>query len=264
MKNLAAGLLAIVFGLSLGITVVAWLADSTVLNPQAVLAAVPADTYPQAAKALPQALGQLTPLSQDEKLILADKIDPGLVRQIGDSLITQEIDYLHGHGQTPRLDLRELASRLRAEGAPLPQQLYDRLDQPISLQSAVVDQAGVPLVRWLDLFKVWGIIISLILAVLIWLLGAHLRFRTLAKGAVTAVLVVALSLAFVKLLPSLASSGFSTSPLASLAATIKAALGRMTAGYAQQSVRAMLALVAVAMVLTVAQVLFGREHKRRH
>lgn len=264
MRKLASGLLALFFGLALGLTVVSWLANSTILKPSSVLAAIPADTYPRAAKALPDALAQLTPLNQDEKLILANQIDPGLVRQIGDSVVTQEIDYLHGNGRTPRMNLGQLADRLRTEGAPLPQKLYDRLDQPISLQSKVIDNTAVPAVGWLDRLRLWGPAISLVLAALIWLLGAHLRFRTLAKGAIIAAVVVAASLAAVKLLPSLAASGLGTSPLASLAAIIKAALVSMTGAYVYQAVRAMLVLVAAAVVLAVAQVFFGRKPKRHH
>jgi hypothetical protein len=261
MKNGLATFLAIIFGAVLGLTLVAFIANATILKPQTVVSAIPDEAYPAMAKGLPQALGQLTPLSKDEKLILVDKIDPSMMRQISRSVVEQEIGYLHGNGRTPQIDLRELSGQLRAEGAPLPQTLYDQLDRPIPLKTSGANQSAVATVSWLDHLRTWGLIFAIVLAVLIWLLGAHYRYRSLAKGAVTAVIVLGISLLVVGAIPSLASSGLSTSQLAALAEPIKSALKAVTRSYNHDVTNALLGLVAAAMALLVVHVLFGRQPK---
>ena len=261
MKNALAGFLALIFGLVLGLTLVAWVANATILKPQTVVSAIPSEAYPAMAKGLPSAIGQLTPLTEDEKVILTQQIDPALMRSLADSVVTQEVQYLHGKGPVPQINLQILANRLRLEGAPLPAQVYDQLDKPIVLKTSGANQTAVSAVGGLDRLRLWGPFIALVLAVLIWLMGAHFRFRTLAKGAGVAAVVLGVSLLVVGAIPSLASSGLSTSQMAAIAAPVKKALAAVTHGYTHEATQVMLALLALAMVLVVAHVLFGRKPK---
>lgn len=263
MKGFAAGLLALLLGLALGLTLVAWQADSSVFEPKSVLAAIPDDTYPALAKNLPDTLGQLTPLTADEKAILAGQIDPGLLRQIVAEAVNSELNYLHGKNNEASISLAPLSNRLKAEGAPLPAQLYTRLDQPVIIQNNGAENTVKPLVGWLDEAKIAGPIAAAVLAVLIWLLGAHYRYRTLAKAALVAVVAVVVSLVIAGIAPSLVSSALGTSAAAALAPTVKTAMTSITHTYTHGLLLPLIILAVAFVILMAAHLVLGRKPRHR-
>jgi len=260
LARLSAGIL----GLALALAVISWTADSDLLQPASLLNQIPPSTYTQVAAVLPGAISRAAAVSTDQQALLSQFIDAGLVQHLANTVVTGELDYLHGQGAVPMLDLSPVAAKASMNGAELSPQLQTFLDKPQPLGAAGPNQDMRGVVTWLDRSRWLAPLVAVIMAVLIWFLAKHHRLRYLADSMLVALVAVGAAILLSLSLPSLADSLLATSTAAKLAPPIKSAAAGITARYNHTLIIAAAIFALAALGLYIAQYFYGRFERHHH
>ena len=186
-------LLTIVLGLSLAATAVAWVADATIWNQTYLENAVQSTNLAAGlSTALPAMAASYTP-DAHAKAAFINVLTPTYINSQLQTIIPSFIDAYRHDGPRPTLNLTDIGQEFTTLNAPVPPNLQALIDQPIPLLSANLD---TPLrlighltgqLRWLAPF------IALAVAVLIFILTGHRRWKGLAAGTFLGAILTALA-----------------------------------------------------------------------
>ncbi|HSX00785.1 MAG TPA: hypothetical protein VLF67_00965 [Candidatus Saccharimonas sp.] len=219
ITRLLSGLLV----LALVVGAAAWVLSATVWNASYLMHKAD-DTHlaDGLAAALPEALASNTSTSSDTKYILTQVITPSLVRDQLDTMLPALITFFERGGQAPRLDLREIESRITAAGYDVPAELKPALDTPQSVGTTGAGPGLRSAIQQTGQLKWWAPLAAVVLAGLIVLVAGHRRWLALAEAAFFAGLLTLAAAGLAQFLPALVDSMLTTSPAKALAAPVRA------------------------------------------
>jgi len=249
------GLAVWVLGLAVAASVVAWVTDAKLLEPQPLLQSVPATTYSGLANGFPAALSKVVSLTPDDQALVAQFVDATWLKQLTDQVVTAELGYLHGQSAAPTIDLQPLLDRLNAGGATVPPQLASYLSQPQPIAATPVAGPLRTEVHAVDALRWLGPLLAMVLVGVICLTAGHHRLRSLAKGLLIAAVCLGLVWLWDLVTPTLIGTGLGASPLKPLATPIGQALTGPFQSANHLYIVAIIILLAIALVLAVAETL---------
>lgn len=250
-------LLALVLGLFVALTGWAYVSSETLFNSSYLIAqADSAKIYPSLATATPTLLGELTPLTADERTLLGQLVTPSFVHDRLSSLLPQAERYYRSGGRRPELDLRDLQTAAQSANVQLPSALNKQLARPLPVTAGALDSRLSQIVRWSDHLRIIGPIVIALLLGLGYMIGRKRRGLLLAEAALVGAGGVLIASGIVLLIPRLIASTANTSAAKPLAIPLTAWLIAVTDLASHQLIIVAVALATLALVAATLHVLF--------
>lgn len=169
----------------------AWMIDSTILQPRALLPALQKSGTPAAiAKAIPDSIE--TNATPADAAMIKEKVTAVVTEQYVNekltAIVTTFTSYIKTGKPEPSIDLSDVPAKLMATGTPVPPELVQKLSQPITItdKNATNSFANIRrLYQAMQMIKVFGPIVSIVLLAIDWLLAEKGR-KTIRLGNIFA------------------------------------------------------------------------------
>lgn len=259
-------LTAFLLGIVLALTGWSYISSGTLFNSHFLLAqAESAKIYPVVATAAPSLLGELTPLTFDERALLGQFVSVSFVRDRFSSLLPQLERYYRTGGVRPALDLRDLKVTANSANVALPPALDQRLAHPLPVTAGALDPRLSQIVRWSDHLRIIGPIIIALLLGFGWLIGRKRRGLLLAEAFLVGAGGALIASGIVLLIPRLVASTAKTSAVNPLTAPLTDWLKAATAVPSHQLIVFAVGLATLALVASTLHglLLFGGLFRRQ-